>query len=113
MSQAVLHIAGLPSGALAAAAEFHATWLEQVRTLLEERHTSVAIVVPPASYDHADWRRAVARDLASAAAPVRVNVTAGDDPRAIAAALAYLATAPGVTGQYLPLEGEGAGNPVG
>jgi hypothetical protein len=37
---------------------------------------------------------------------------AGEGPAAIASALGYLDRAPGVTGQYLPLDGEGAGNPA-
>jgi len=65
--------------------------------------------MPLAPYDHVDWRRAVARDLARAAAPARVNLIAGDDQRAIVAALAFLEDARGVTGQYLPLDGQGAG----
>jgi hypothetical protein len=112
MSHAVLRIEGLPNGALDAAREFHASWLEQVRTLLHGGSASLAIVMPPAAYDHSDWRRSVARDLARAAAPARVNVIASDEPAAIASALAFLESAPGVTGQYLPLDGEGAGNPL-
>jgi hypothetical protein len=110
MSHAVLRIGSLPSGALDAAREFHATWLEQALALLTEGPVSLVIVMPPAAYDHSDWRRAVARDLARRAAPVRVNVIAGDEAGAITSALAYLEEAPGVTGQYLPLDGTGAGN---
>jgi hypothetical protein len=47
--------------------------------------------------------------LAREAAPLRVNAVAGSDPAAIEAALAYLAAADGVTGQYLPLDSAGAG----
>ncbi len=66
--------------------------------------------MPAAPYDHADWRRAVARDLARAYAPKRVNVVGGND---LAATLDYLAGAPGVTGQYLPLDGAGAADALG
>jgi hypothetical protein len=112
MSHAVLRIAALPDDAIAAASEFHTIWLEQVHALTQAEPASIALVMPLAPYDHADWRRTVARDLARAVAPVRVNVIAGDDPRSIAATLSYLESAPGVTGQYLPLDGEGAGNPL-
>jgi hypothetical protein len=112
MSHAVLRIDSLQDGALDAAREFHATWLDQARALLQDARASLAIVMPPASYDHSDWRRAAARDLARIAAPVRVNVIASDEEAAIASALAFLESAPGVTGQYLPLEGEGAGSPA-
>jgi hypothetical protein len=112
MSYAVLRTGALPDHALDASREFHSTWLDQVRALIADGGEAVTIVMPLAPYDHADWRRAVARDLARAAAPVRVNVIASDEPAAIASALGFLESAPGVTGQYLPLDGEGAGSPL-
>jgi hypothetical protein len=111
VSQAVLRIEVLPAGALDAAAMFHGDWRGRAQSLLD-REGALAIVMPPAPYDHADWRRAAARDLARAMAPKRVNLIAGDDERAVTAALAYLVTAPGVTGQYLPLDGHGAADPL-
>ena len=112
MSQAVLRIEVLPAGALDAAAVFHAGWRAEAQSLLAGGDALV-IVMPPAAYDHSDWRRAAARDLARAVAPKRANVVAGDDERAIDASLAYLASAPGVTGQYLPLDGYRAGDELG
>ena len=103
MSQAVLRIDGLPVEALDAAAAFHGEWRKRAQSLLEGAD-ALTIVMSLAPYDHADWRRAAARDLARAVAPKRVNVIAGDDENAIAAALEYLEGAPGVTGQYLPLD---------
>jgi hypothetical protein len=112
MSHVVLRIDTLPDGAIEAAREFHETWIEQARGHLQMGAAALTIVAPPAPYDHTDWRRAVVRDLARAATPARVNMIAGDDPAAIASALGYLEGAPGVTGQYLPLDGEGAGTPA-
>jgi hypothetical protein len=112
MSHAVLRIDALPDGALDAAREFHAIWVEHARQELLAGAAALTIVVPPTPYDHTDWRRAAVRDLASAATPARVNMIAGEGPAAIASALGYLDRAPGVTGQYLPLDGEGAGNPA-
>ena len=112
MSHAVLRIDALPEGALDAAREFHAIWVEHARRQLLAGDAALTIVVPPAPYDHTDWRRATVRDLARAETPARVNMIAGDDPAAIASALGYLEGAPGVTGQYLPLDNEGAGNPA-
>ena len=109
MAQAVLDCSALPEDALGASARFHAEYFPQVAGLLEGANTLV-ITMPPAPYDHADWRRALARDLARAHAPKRVNVVGGND---VAATLEYLASAPGVTGQYLPLDGEGAGDALG
>ncbi len=102
--QAVLVIDDLPPGALDAAAAFHSRWLAEARERIASA-TSLVIVLPPAPYDHTDWRRAAARDLARMAAPVRVNVIGGGSERARAETLAYLGDAPGVTGQYLVLHG--------
>jgi hypothetical protein len=46
----------------------------------------------------------VVQDLARAAAPARVNGIVGEDEAAIAETLAFLETAPGVTGQLLAVE---------
>lgn len=112
MSQAVLRIEWLPASAIDAAAEFHEAWLDEALHLLEDGEADLAIVMPPAPYDHADWRRAAVRDLARESAPQRVNLVAASDEGAIDAALGWLAEAPGITGQYLPLDPVGAGNPV-
>ena len=102
--QAVLTIGSLPDSALEAAAKFHRRWLPEIRILLEDEEiASLALVLPTASYDHADWRRAAARDLARALAPVRVNIVGGGAEADVEAVLAYLGDAPGVTGQYCPL----------
>ncbi len=103
MNQAVLRIERLPESALDAATVFHMDWLPRTRHTIAGGCDAVVIVVPPAPYDHADWRQAAARDLARSAAPVRVNIVAGDDEQAIAATLAFLEGAPGITGQYLPV----------
>jgi hypothetical protein len=62
---------------------------------------ALALIFPPAPYDHRGWRLAAVQDLARAAGPARVNAIAGDDEAAIAETLAYLERAPGVTGQLL------------
>lgn len=112
MGQAVMKVESLPDSAVEAASEFHAQHLPQVAALLAGAADNLAIVLPAAPYDHADWRRAVARDLARAHAPRRVNVLSSDDPAAIAATLAYCDNAAGVTGHYLPLNNTGAGDPL-
>lgn len=99
-----LDIAGLPEGASAAAAAFHATWLDRVRAVLASVQ-SLTLVFPPAGHDHTAWRLAAVQTLAREAAPLRINAVAGDDPAGLAATLAYLAAAEGLTGQYLPLAG--------
>ena len=104
--QQVVTIEQLPETALDAAEAFRETYLADIREILEAGD-DVAIVLPGASYDHEDWRKAVVRDLARAHAPARVNMVSGDGSAAIEASLAYLAKAPGVTGQYLPLAGAG------
>ncbi len=108
--QAVLQIDRLPAGAVSAAAEFHAEWLPGAVRRLREECRALVLVLPPATYEHNDWRRAVVRDLAREHAPQRINMIAGQSDAEIAAALDYLAKAPGVTGQYLVLACTGAGH---
>ncbi|WP_284124840.1 Rossmann fold domain-containing protein [Parerythrobacter aestuarii] len=103
MAQAVLDCGRLPDGAAEAARVFYSDWLPKVTGALAGEVDTLAIVMNVADYDHADWRRAVAHDLARQHAPKRVNVVSGEGA-ALAATLAYLECAPGVTGHYLPLE---------
>jgi hypothetical protein len=98
----------LSQGALTAAAQFHAEMLPQVLTVLLEGE-DVVLAFPAADHTHEGWRLAVVQQLARDAAPLRVNGLAGGDEIAVAAAVAYLASAPGVTGQLLALDGNGAG----
>ncbi|MBA4164740.1 MAG: hypothetical protein C0510_08950 [Erythrobacter sp.] len=106
--QGVIRLAALPANALDAAAEFHSLHLPHLRELLDGPADSLAIVLSAAPHSHDDWRRAAARDLAREAAPVRVNIVAGGDESAVAAMLAYLGGAPGVTGQYLAAHEQGS-----
>lgn len=102
---AVLRVGPLPEGAVEASARFHADMLPQALGMLSNLSLAgddhLALVFPPAARDHRAWRLAVVEDLARAAAPVRVNGVVGDDEVAIAETLAFLETAPGVTGQLL------------
>jgi hypothetical protein len=100
MGQAVLRIESLPEGALEAAAAFHAEWLPAARALSE----NLVLVFPAARRDHRGWRLAAIQDLAREAAPRRVNGVAGDDERAVTAAIDWLAHAPGITGQLLAVD---------
>ena len=133
----VLRIAGLPEAALAAAAAFHAEWLGEVMALLSplpvrggaggggcpagtdlsqsphpnpspEGEGLLVLIFPPADHTHRAWRLAAVQGLARELAPRRVNALASANEAAIAAALAYLERAPGLTGQYLPLDDAGA-----
>ncbi|WP_051220920.1 Rossmann fold domain-containing protein [Erythrobacter cryptus] len=100
--QRVLEVPALPAAALDAAGAFMAFYLEAARRLIAAPETgALAILMHPAPHDHADWRRALARDLAREAAPTRVNVVAGRPGEARETVLRFLADAPGVTGQYL------------
>ncbi len=106
---ALLRVGQLPEAALAAAAEFHARVLPQIYPHPKEEGDLVLLFLP-ADHTHLGWRTAVVQDLAREHAPIRVNGIASDDEAAIAAALHYIADAPGVTGQHWPLDGEGAGS---
>ena len=100
--QAVLTIDDLPDCEIEAAARFHAHWLEAARAALSDQADSLVIVLSSAPTSHDDWRRAVARDLARAHAPKRVNIVSARDAATRDAMLSYLMDAPGVTGHYLP-----------
>ena len=100
--QAVLSVETLPECAIDAAAQFMTAHLASARSLLDGEADALAIVLPSAPRDHDDWRRAVARDLARAHAPTRVNVIGTSQESQRIALLGYLEGAPGITGQYLP-----------
>ncbi len=104
--QKVFAIENLPQAAIEASAYVIANHLDAIRTQLNDAETSaLAIALPTAPYDHRDWRRALARDLARAHAPKRVNVVAAADEAAAEKLLSYLRDALGVTGQYLEAHG--------
>lgn len=105
---ALLRVEGLSDGALMASAQFHAEILPQALEVLLGGE-DVILVFPVADHTHRAWRLAVVQQLARDAAPLRVNGLVGGDEAAIAAATAYLARSPGVTGQLLALDGNGAG----
>ena len=97
--QAVLRVLDLPAEPLDAAARFFADIVPQVRKLND---VNVAIVLPHADYCHNAWRLAAIQELAREAAPHRVNAVAGN-AKGVDELLAYLADAPGITGQILTL----------
>jgi len=100
--QRMFEVNKLPDAGLEASAVFHAQHLAKARAMLDgEGIAALAIVLPPAGYDHDDWRTALARDLARAHTPCRVNVVSGPRGNVRDAIVAYLGGAPGVTGQYL------------
>lgn len=101
----LLHVGPLPEDALAAAAAFHAGVVPQV---LAAPGPVITLVFAPAGHDHTAWRLAAIQTLARSCAPVRINALASADGVAIAAAASYIEDAPGVTGQYLVLDGAGA-----
>ena len=100
----------LPAEPLAAAGVFHQHWLPHVEAVLE-RGEDVMVALAPADHTHREWRLSIAAGLARAHAPRRVNVIAGEGA-ALDAIERYLASAPGITGQYLQCDGYGAGDPV-
>ena len=102
-TQAILLVEALPDSPIEASASFHRDVLPQVRRKLEEQGVeALVLVLPRATRDHDDWRRAVVRDLARAFAPKRVNLIAADAGGRREDMLEYLGGAPGITGQYLP-----------
>ena len=100
-----VRIEGLPEDPLAAAAQFHAAILPT----LNEMAGDLLLVFPPADHVHRAWRLAAVQGLARAAVPRRINAVAASSTPGIDSALAFLAGAQGVTGQYLTLDDAGAG----
>ena len=98
MAQAEYTVSDLPTSALEASAHFYARHLEPA--LKARAQGNLVIILPPASYVHNDWRRALARDLARECAPARVNVIAAGNEAQKSQLLGFLADAKGVTGHY-------------
>jgi hypothetical protein len=104
---AALRVGALPDGPLDAAAAFHGEVLAKAHAALAASDSDLTLVFAPASPEHRGWRLAALQQLARDHAPSRVNALESDDENAIAAALAYLDQAPGLTGQLLRLDGNG------
>ena len=108
MAQAVVRVGALPAEPQAAAAAFYAN-----PPAMPDAGDMV-LVFPPAGAAHKDWRLAAVRDLARAAAPgARVNAVIDGDEAALATIMAYLADAPGVTGQVFEIDGPKADGNAG
>ena len=111
-----LEVGPLPENPLAAAAEFHAEVLPRVLAMADDLWLAgldptshVTLVFAPADHLHRAWREAAIQTIARECAPIRINAVASVDEAALAAATAWLAGAPGVTGQFLTLDSHGAG----
>lgn len=102
-------VSGLPEEALAASAQFHERILPLVKAELGKKPDCLTLVFDPADHTHRGWRLAAVQGLAREFAPVRVNALVSQDEAAIGAASEYVAQASGLTGQVLPLDGNGAG----
>lgn len=96
---------GLPASPIDAATEFVNRIVPEARSAIGAGDLPICIVFDPADHTHSAWRRAAVQELAREAAPRRINAVAAVAEPAMAAAFAYLESAPGVTGQYLPLAG--------
>ena len=94
-----IEVEGLPQDPLAAAGLFHQNWLDPIERALGEGQ-DVMVTLEPADHTHGEWRKAAAAMLARKHTPQRVNLIAGEGA-ALDAIEAYLAKAPGITGQYL------------
>ncbi len=97
-----------PESALDAAAAFHSEVLPKVRDALSSSGGDLLLVFATATHEHRAWRLAAVQQMARDYAPNRVNALEADDDAAIKAVSAYLKEAPGMTGQLLKLDGNGA-----
>jgi hypothetical protein len=106
---AIYEVDGLPEAPLAAAAQFHARHVPLIELLAMASDESLTIVFAAAEHTHRGWRLAAVQMLARSLAPKRLNAVSGNSGKAIIAATEYLARAPGLTGQLISLDDEGAG----
>ena len=104
-----LEVQPLPDLPSEAAATFHLEFLPRAVELLVGGAPCLTLLFSPAEHTHRGWRLAAVQTLAREHVPARVNALAGGSAASIAAGLAYLEAAEGVTGQYLPLDDAGAG----
>ena len=105
----LLRVGPLPDDPLTAAAMFHAEVLPRLLAVLDAGAQVLTLVFAPAGHPHRAWREAAIQTIARTRAPARINAIASDDEPAIAATQAFIAAAPGLTGQYFPLDSHGAG----
>lgn len=98
-------IDNLPGSALAAAGYFYSHHLVVIRQMLG-RGDDAVLLLSAADHAHNDWRKAAIAGLAREYTPARINGIAGGDCAAQDRAIEYLTKAPGVTGQYLPLNND-------
>ena len=107
MADGVRSISGLADNPLDAAAEFFARHVSEIREALRGLDgCDLSLVFEPAGHEHRAWRLAAVQELAREWAPNRINGIVGTDEAAIAEMAAYLAAAPGVTGQLLVADGK-------
>ena len=98
-----IRIGNLPENPLEASLLFYNQYVPKAANTLTGGVDHLVFILPPADATHDDWRRAVARDLGRTYAPKQVSIIGGGDRASVDEVLAYLRAAPGITGQYLPL----------
>ena len=95
----------MPLGTLLLSIASSAPILPRARAALAAGE-DLALVFAPAPPSHHAWRLAAVQELAREATPRRVNGVAGIEGVALDETLDWLATAPGVTGQLLEVDGK-------
>jgi hypothetical protein len=111
----LFRIGALPAEPVAAAATFYSEVVPLLeRALIDPLEeggddASLELVFAPADHTHRAWRLAAVQALALAHTPLRINAFASDDGAGVTATEGFLVAAPGITGQYWALDGNGAG----
>ena len=108
MPLVVIDASDLPGRPLDAAARFHSEVVPRTREALAQEN-DVVVVFAPADHTHRGWRLSAIQELAREAAPLRVNGVSGGGGD-LAEMHAFLACAPGITGQLLCAGGKAAEN---
>lgn len=105
MKGAEFRVEGLPEAPIDAAAAFYADHVPLIRQGSPGADL-VVIHFQPAGHEHCGWRLAAVQELARELAPIRINAVVGGDDAGIAETIAFLESAPAITGQLLAVDGK-------
>ena len=96
----------MPDDPLDAAALFYGNHLKLIEVGLSVLDI-LTVQLPAVPKTHEQYLRAAMGALARKVAPRRVNAISGNHDAAMERAAAWLASAPGITGQYFAVDGAG------
>ena len=96
----------MPGDPLEAASTFYGHHVKPIEVGLSVLDI-LTVQLPAVPETHEQYLRAAMGALARKVAPRRINAISGNDDAAMERAAAWLASAPGITGQYFAVDGAG------